>query len=836
MGILFEILLILALIKIFSSSYLSPETDPYFTMNDEDVLRSSYQKKINEIPYQKPKGFKRSIYSYNLNCSMMYFKVSDFELLFRRGILTENQAILLWESLLNAKTERNLEWLEYNKIKTNTNSNNNSQKVNDKKYLQYLSLLFNNNEFKYQSLYCYLGGIVFYFLTKFLFKYPKINLVVLALLLVFNILNSFYFYDKKFYFTSCICLCSFISNIYFIYLNIAILCGEKDVDCSIFYVRHFKTKVHFYMKIFICFLLLVVLTYLTSISLRFHLNYIISFFILEKIREMIKNYNNLSTSKIIQPINSWISILFGMIILIYTNGLYYLNLPFSYELNSFLFVNDMITFYYLSSLDKYVYIQRNYLAGAYIESEKVADHRDKVEIFEELKNKINIERFYGSDIVIDANFFDFTIIIFCLQFLFLGFIFGTYFFIIISFLFLHTLHKNCLLFLSIKISRIISGSILLVYLFFISNLANISFSYVNEIIALYDQKFVDALIQLIKLSFYFIVAICIYISEDFVDLFNIYNYSSYRYLFREISFPNNSRVQKVLNTVYQYSNVLTEIIDYDINVSIGKVQTVLEAINDGSSNINELYIETLLTKASTNSFCFLLVIDYLINYFTLFVLSDIFSESTNPFFYLAYLIHRLGIYFKIFLLFFEYSKTPMQKNIYVMLNMIFMERLYFFVESDYIDNIIIHFFKLSNFFFYFLVLKGNNIMNMFLLLFFWVYYNSQVDSVFGLPFMLSVIVSKIAVQICKLHQFKSLAYGIVTVICLTLFSCLNYETFRWLNIQLRYICLRFIGIDLIGHFEKFVFLGKDKKNYIEIKIIKVIKRILVQMREVWKTL
>ena len=169
MGILFEILLILALIKIFSSSYLSPETDPYFTMNDEDVLRSSYQKKINEIPYQKPKGFKRSIYSYNLNCSMMYFKVSDFELLFRRGILTENQAILLWESLLNAKTERNLEWLEYNKIKTNTNSNNNSQKVNDKKYLQYLSLLFNNNEFKYQSLYCYLGGIVFYLLTKFLF-------------------------------------------------------------------------------------------------------------------------------------------------------------------------------------------------------------------------------------------------------------------------------------------------------------------------------------------------------------------------------------------------------------------------------------------------------------------------------------------------------------------------------------------------------------------------------------------------------------------------------------------------------------------------------------------
>ena len=94
---------------------------------------------------------------------------------------------------------------------------------------------------------------------------------------MFNILNSFYFYDKKFYFTSCICLCSFISNIYFIYLNIAILCGEKDVDCSIFYVRHFKTKVHFYMKIFICFLLLVVLTYLTSISLRFHLNYIISF-------------------------------------------------------------------------------------------------------------------------------------------------------------------------------------------------------------------------------------------------------------------------------------------------------------------------------------------------------------------------------------------------------------------------------------------------------------------------------------------------------------------------------------------------------------------------------
>ena len=830
MGILLEILLLFILIKIFYFSHLSPDSE---LLNEIDRIKVSHSTKNDNDKKPKKRDLKSTIYSYNLNCSTIYITVSDFEILFRRGIITENQAIMLWENLLNIKTERNLEWLEYSKIITTNSNGHNPHNEKDNQYLQYLFIFFNNDEFTITSLYYYILEICFYFLTKYFFRYPKFNIVSLTALLIFNLVNSIYFYDLKFYFTSCIFLCSFISNIYFIYLNLAILCGENEVDLSIFYVHHFKTKYHYYLKIFICFFMLLIIIYLTSVHLRFHLNYILSFFLLEKMRELIQNYNSLATYKFAQPMNSFISLIFGAIVFIYTNIFYSMNIPFSYELNSLLFINNMITFYYLTSLDKYIYIQRNFLIEAHIESEQIPDQREKVKVFEEYKKKINIERYYRSDLFIEGNEIDFIIMIFCLEFLFLGFLFNTYFYIVISFFFLHTLHKNCLLFLNIKIARILSSFILISYLFLISNMESISFSYINEIIALYDQKFLDALMQLIKLSFYFVIAICIYISEDFVDLFNIYNYSSYKYLFREISFPNNSKLQKVLNTVYKFSDVINEIIDYDINTSIAKVQAVLGTINDGSSNINELYIETLLTQASSNAYCFILISDYMINYFTLFLLSDIFSQSTNPFVYLAYLLHRLGIYAKLFALFFEYSKTQMQKNIYVVMNLIFMERLFYFVDNDYIDNIIIHFFKIGNFFLYFLVLKGNAWMNLFLLMFFWVYYNSQVDSVFGLPFVLSVIVSKISVQICKVHQCRSVMYGIVTVLCLTMFSMMNYETIKWFNVNLRYFSVKTIGTDIIGHFEKFVFVGKEKNEYIEIKSVHFIKDTLLRIRSLW---
>ena len=36
--------------------------------------------------------------------------VHDLDILVKKSVITENQAILIWETLLNVKTERNLDW------------------------------------------------------------------------------------------------------------------------------------------------------------------------------------------------------------------------------------------------------------------------------------------------------------------------------------------------------------------------------------------------------------------------------------------------------------------------------------------------------------------------------------------------------------------------------------------------------------------------------------------------------------------------------------------------------------------------------------------------------
>ena len=139
MGILLEILLLFILIKIFYFSHLSPDSE---LLNEIDRIKVSHSTKNDNDKKPKKRDLKSTIYSYNLNCSTIYITVSDFEILFRRGIITENQAIMLWENLLNIKTERNLEWLEYSKIITTNSNGHNPHNEKDNQYLQYLFIFF----------------------------------------------------------------------------------------------------------------------------------------------------------------------------------------------------------------------------------------------------------------------------------------------------------------------------------------------------------------------------------------------------------------------------------------------------------------------------------------------------------------------------------------------------------------------------------------------------------------------------------------------------------------------------------------------------------------------
>lgn len=772
----------------------------------------------------------RILYS---NYTNLDLKVSDIDVLYKKGIINENQAILIWENLLNTKTERNLEWLGYNKLLKNGGSQKEQQ---GNKMIQNVMTLFHSPEYKCHSIFTYVGGIVCLYLMKVLLKYPKLNITLIFFLMMANIIHAYYFYKHKHYFTSSISLASFISNIYYFYMSLVVLSGNKTIDYTILHTRHFKSKEHFLVKTGICTFIIVLLTYLASVSLRCFFNYLIIFFFIEKNRKMIKNYFKLISPKNIQPFENFISLIFSSVVLIYTHMFYYINISFSYDLNSFLIMNNMIIFYYITALEKFIYIQRNRLGGVYLDCEKINDNRDKYELFEELKKKSHIEKNFRNDNFYEGNIIDIILIFLCLIFLSFGFYLNTYFYLIIAIFILHTIHKNCLIFLSIKISRVFSNFLLLMFLIAISNLDQLDFSYINEIIAVYDQKFLEALLLLFKLLFLVSLAICNYLSEDFVDLFNIYNYSSYSYLYKETRMiTNNNEMTRRLNHIYTVRNVLSEIFQFKLETSLECVNVVLDSINNSGSNIDGFYIEYLLTKSTSNYYIFPMLLDYFLMYFNLWILFDTFRNNNHSFFYITFMLHKVGLFCKMFLLDFEYSKTILQKNLIIVLNMLFSLRILSYPEIEDMESVVILFFFLLNVFIYILIYENVMAMNIFILFFNWIMLNNNPNSSAYVAISVGALFAKNLIYFFQIRNFKPLIYIICAVNSFIIFSSLDKKLISSMYHQFKLAFVNFLKFDLISIFENLSFAGNKRDDsdinlYLENFLIAKMKQFLIRLK------
>ena len=119
MGIVLELLLLFAMFKVFTSLPYDEQQQQQQQQSGEDSKCNRQQCNNATTPHKTlfmPKP--TIINSLNITFNSIEFHISDFELLFQKGIITEKQAILIWESLLNSKTERNLELLEYKKLLT----------------------------------------------------------------------------------------------------------------------------------------------------------------------------------------------------------------------------------------------------------------------------------------------------------------------------------------------------------------------------------------------------------------------------------------------------------------------------------------------------------------------------------------------------------------------------------------------------------------------------------------------------------------------------------------------------------------------------------------------
>ncbi len=102
---------------------------------------------------------------------------------------------------------------------------------------------------------------LFNYLNKYLIKVPKLNLIIVSILLFLNLKGAFYFYSKNLFFLSCLIFWFFIICIHNIYLILAILCENKENDLSIFFDNDFKTEKIFFLKVFMVSLIILVNKY-----------------------------------------------------------------------------------------------------------------------------------------------------------------------------------------------------------------------------------------------------------------------------------------------------------------------------------------------------------------------------------------------------------------------------------------------------------------------------------------------------------------------------------------------------------------------------------------------
>jgi hypothetical protein len=767
------------------------------------------------------------------NYSSIDIRISDIDYLFKKGIINENQAIMIWENLLNVKTERNLEWLGYNKlIKKEEREGLYSNKI-----IQSTINLFYNPAMKIQSIFTYIGGVIFYYVMKYFLKFPKLNMLFIFIISLINIINTFYFYRNKFYFTSFISLCGFINNLYFFYLSVVVLTDKKEVDYSILHTRHFKSQEHFLVKTGISSFLLVILIYISSISLRYFLNYILIFYFLEKNRDMINNYCKLITPIHLQPFDNFVCLILSSLLLFFSHLYYQINIEYSYDLNSFLIIYNSIIFYYLTSLEKFVYIQRNRMGKIFLECERVTDNRDKYELFEELKKKSGVDKIFRNENFYEGNLIDIVLVMLCCLFLFLGFYLNTYFYLLLAIFILHTIHKNCLIFLPIKISRIISNFLMLLFLVTVSNLEQLNFSYINEVIAVYDQKFLEALLLLFKLLFLVTLGICNYLSEDFVDMFNIFNYSSYRYLVKEIKgFSNRGEINKILNEVYSTKNVLEEIFEFNLAKSLDSVNKVLDSINSSGSNIEEFYIDYLMTKNTSNLHLITLYMDYFFMYANFWVLFDTFRLQNHSFFYLTFVLHKLGLFAKLCLLTFEYSKTNLQRQSIILLNIIFSIRLINYPELEESERTLFIFFFLLNVFIYIKIYENKSIMNIFLIFFNIVMLNNYSQAMPYVAISLGAIFAKNLIHYFNIRHFKIMIYCVCALNSYFIFYSLDQSLTGYIYYQIRLFFRKFLKLDFLGYLEELCF-NKNKNtystninSYVENQAINKLKMLLQKMR------
>lgn len=765
--------------------YDETENDRHDIFDEVKHKAENLKQNMVNVGYEFSKALK-FIYSNYTNIDL---KLADLDLIYRRGIITENQLIILWENLLNTKTDRKLEWMGYNYIL----SENFTKKINN----------MWETEIVIYVIYAYIGGFLSYIVQKLLASLPKINLLLIFVLMLLNIVNAFILYSHRFFFSSFISFLSFVGNIGFAYTSLVTLTGNKEVDYSLSYTTTFKSQEHFFTKATACVAISIVINYFANTGLRYSLNYFLFFFYLEKARVMVSSYYHVNSTTHIQPFGHFLCVVTGVINLVSSHTFYYLNIAYAYELSSFLAIYNMFSFYYLMHLDKLVGVMRTGMGNVYLECEKMTERpQEKLEVFDVLKKSYHNER---NETFSSENYIDVILIVTCVFFLLAGYYLSSYFYFLISIYILITIHRNCLVLIPIKYSRIISSIFLSLFLLVIYNLDNMNFSYLNEIVSVYDKKFIEAIKLLFKFLFLVVLCIANYFTEEFFNLFNIYNYSSYSYVVKELyDVDNPQEVMKTFNEIYTIENTLPEIFCFNLAKSLKKVNYVIDSMN---CNIDAFYIEHLITRAASNIHIVPLIFDYFSSYFNYLMILLAFRDSNNhTIFYLTLLVQKIGIFLKWILIILEYSKTNLQKNTIITLNIVISLRILMGDNNDYttdqFDVLFMTILYIYSIVLYMAFLDNYNSLNFFIIILLTVYYQKN-RNLFMYSVLVGILIAKSIVHYLRLrNNIKYIIMIVFSISACILAVMIDPNTIDIIYNAMKKYTQETVRIDLLGAFER----------------------------------
>lgn len=315
-------------------------------INTQNANRPNFEKEKLSILEEKNK-FTKSLYSLYGNKTIFHMNLLDLERLVNTSVLSDGQAVIFWESLLQFKTDRAK--LIFSK----------EEYEQDTEYY-----LFNILPLKAigLSLLTILIFLITHNIQIYILKKDKTSFVFNLISITISLYITESLFLWKYFFSSSLMFIQFCLGIK--YLIDSCLChlGFNKEDLDIFIsITKTKTLLQFTLKLIVFIIITGVIGVLSFNKFPFLLNYGLFYICLIQLTYLISFYLQYEAASIFQPLKHFVLVTIGVLNFFFTKFHKRMNrFPTYYtKADSFYLVSDIFSFICISFIYDYLFTQAN---------------------------------------------------------------------------------------------------------------------------------------------------------------------------------------------------------------------------------------------------------------------------------------------------------------------------------------------------------------------------------------------------------------------------------------------------------------------------------------------